>query len=73
MIIKVKAHPNSKKQELRQLIDGSFEIWIYQAPEHGKANEKIAEMLAEFFAVAKSLVVLVSGASAKFKTFEIKK
>lgn len=71
MIIKVKAHPKSKKQELRQLIDGSFEIWVHEPPEDNKANERIRGMLSEFFTVAKSNIVLKSGAASKNKTFEI--
>lgn len=71
MKIRVKAHPKSKKQQLSQLIDGSFEIWVHELPIDNRANEKIASMLAEFFEVPKSLVMLKSGASSKNKVYEI--
>ncbi|MBU6447243.1 DUF167 domain-containing protein [Patescibacteria group bacterium] len=71
MKVRVKAHPKSKKQQLYQLIDGSFEVWVHDLPVDNRANEKIAEMLAEFFKVPKSSVVLKSGASSKNKIYEI--
>ena len=46
---------------------------VKEAPEDGKANNKIAELLAQHFRVSKSKVKLLRGASGKLKLFEIVK
>ncbi len=71
MIIKVKAHPKSKKNLLKKLDQKNLEVWLNEPPVNNKANAKITEMLASYFNVAKSLVVLKSGQTTKLKTFEI--
>jgi len=71
MIIKVKAKPKSKVEYVKE--DGLYEVAGMVAPEDGKANNKIAELLAQHFRVSKSKVKLLRGASGKLKLFEIVK
>ncbi|HIC09134.1 MAG TPA: DUF167 domain-containing protein, partial [Aquificales bacterium] len=44
---------------------------VNQPPEKGRANERIAELLAEYFDIPKSRVRLVRGETSKEKVFEI--
>ena len=81
--ILVKAKPNAKIQKVElirepvSLFDGSekgidlYKVSIKAQAIDGKANRAIIKALAEHFAVAPSCVVLVSGATAKQKMFEI--
>ncbi len=71
MKITVKAHPRSKRSEIKKLAENNYEVWFNVAPVQGKANEKIVEMLAGYFEIAKRRVVLLSGEKGKIKTFKI--
>ncbi len=52
--------------------DEHFIVSVNVIPEKGKANVRIATLLAQYFHVASSRVVLLSGGSGKKKVFEIK-
>ena len=71
MLIKVKAKPKSKKEGVKKLADLLFEVRVNAPPEKGRANERIRELLAEYFNVPKSKVRLVRGETSKEKVFEI--
>ena len=72
MKIKVKAKPNAKKNEVTKLDNNYYEVKVTVPPEKGKANEKIRELLADYFLVPKSKISLISGETYKEKIFEIK-
>jgi uncharacterized protein (TIGR00251 family) len=71
MRIKVKVIPRASRNAIEKLREGSFKVWVTVAPEKGKANEKVIELLALEFEVSKSKVVLVSGPASGQKVFEI--
>ncbi|MFN4320259.1 MAG: DUF167 domain-containing protein [Aquificaceae bacterium] len=71
MIIKVKAKPRSKTEYVKKMEEGFYEVAVREAPEDGKANDKIIELLAQHFGVSKSKLKLLRGASGKLKLFEI--
>ncbi len=71
MKITVKAHPRSKKNEVKKLSESEYELWFNVPPVEGRANEKIIEMLAKHFDIGKRRVVLLSGEKGKIKTFKI--
>ncbi len=71
MLVKVKAKPRSKKEGVKKLAENYFEVRVKQPPEKGRANERIAELLAEYFDIPKSRVRLVRGETSKEKVFEI--
>jgi len=71
MLIKVKAKPRSKKEGVKEISKNYFEVRVNQPPEKGRANERIVELLAEYFDIPKSKVRLVKGETSKEKVFEI--
>ena len=52
MIIKVKVHPGSTREEVRKINDGEFEIWILEKAIGGKANFSLIKILAKEFGVS---------------------
>jgi len=72
MILKVKAHPKSKKRMLKKISNTEVEVWVHEPPVEGKANRAIIELLSEELEVSKSLISIKSGSASKQKTFEIK-
>lgn len=71
MKISVTVKTNSKVESIEKLEDGSFLIRVRVPPVEGRANERIIEMLAEYFKLSKSSIELVSGFKGKKKVFEI--
>ena len=63
--------PNSKPAEGVELVDDIYEIRVKAPAIEGKANKRAIEVLAKHFGVAKSHVKLVSGATSRYKVFEI--
>lgn len=70
MMIQIKAHPKSKKRQVKKIGDNAYEIWVGEAPDKGKANEAILRALAEELGVAFSRLRLISGPSSKIKRVE---
>ena len=68
-IIKVKVSAGAKTEKVEETGPGVFKIRVSAPPERGKANDRVAELLAEYFKVSKSRVFLVSGATNREKVF----
>ncbi|MFA5009934.1 MAG: DUF167 domain-containing protein [Patescibacteria group bacterium] len=71
MRIKVKVITRASRNAIEKLREGSFKVWVTVAPEKGKANQAVIELLALEFEVPRSLVRLTSGATSSEKVFEI--
>ena len=71
MKISVQVKPNSKKEIVEKLEDGSYLVRVNAPPVDGKANEKVIELLAKFFKIRKSAIELISGHRGKKKIFQI--
>ncbi|MBI4094858.1 MAG: DUF167 domain-containing protein [Candidatus Liptonbacteria bacterium] len=71
MKIFVKAKPSAKVAGVQKIDDLNYIVAVTDPPKDGKANIAITKALAEYFAVPLSRVRLISGFSARQKTFEI--
>ena len=72
--MKISAHlkPNSRhREEVITNNDGSLMIYTKAPAIEGRANLAAAKLLAKHLGVAPSKVKLLSGASSKYKIFEI--
>ena len=77
MKISVKVIPNAKQNEI---VDDAFDLLgarilkvkVNQPPEDGRANKAVIEILADYFKVKKSAVVIVTGETSRNKIIEIK-
>ncbi len=72
MILTIHVKPKSKKESLVWLDEDTIKMNVSAAPEKGRANERVIELLSEEFNVAKSHIRLIRGATARIKQFEIK-
>ena len=72
MIVKVLVKPGSKKGPLVDAIS-SDEIVVYlrEKPHDGEANEALVKMLADYYDVAKSCVVIKRGQKSHQKLVEV--
>ena len=71
MRIYVHALPRSSKNEVIKISEGEYKVKLTAAPVDGQANEMLVAILAKHFKVAKSLVNIVGGKTAKIKIVDI--
>jgi uncharacterized protein len=70
MFISVKVKPNCKKAEVVRA-DDSLEVSVDAPARGGDANDRLIEILALYFHVAKSCVVIKRGLRSRIKNVEI--
>ena len=68
-VLPVRAHAGAKRNAVVGAHSGMLRVAVTAAPEKGKANKAIAEVLSKAFGVPKASVVLLSGATASRKKF----
>ncbi len=71
MTIEVKVKTKSSHEGVKDLGNGKFEVRVKEVPENGKANEKVIELLSEYFKVPKSSVRIKYGQTSKNKVIVI--
>lgn len=71
--VTVRVKPRSKKGPLVQTsLTGELLVYVREPSVEGKANKAVTELLAKYFEVPKSHVLIISGHKSKLKRFEIK-
>ena len=71
MRISVKVKPNARKNEVQQLEGNQYQVFVNASPIDGKANEKLIEVLSEYFDKPKRNINIVSGFTSKTKIVDI--
>lgn len=71
VIIPVRAQPGAKKNAVTGVHAGQLKVAVTQAPEKGKANQALIEVLAEALQVPRSRISLISGATSGQKKFRV--
>ena len=77
MKLLIKVIPNAKQNAVVEdfvdlLGQRILKIKTTQPPEDGKANKAVIEILAQYFAVKKNSIKLISGATSRNKVFWVK-
>lgn len=63
--------PQCPANQVTLLSDGVYRLLTTATPEHGKANQAVIKLLADFLKIAPSRLTLVFGKTAKEKIVEI--
>ena len=71
-ILPVRAHPGARRNEIRGEQDGALKVSVTQAPEKGKANKAIVELLSKSLSLRKSQFAILSGETCSQKRFLIR-
>jgi hypothetical protein len=70
--INVKISPKSARSEVvGTLADGTLRVKVAAAPEKGKANEELCNVMAKHFGVPRSSVTILAGATSQRKRIRI--
>ena len=70
MYLKIKAHPNSKKDTVIRRAEDSFEVFVRAKPIEGQATDAILELLSEYLKIPRSKLRLVRGGMTHNKIVE---
>ena len=70
-LLKVRVRAGARVRSLEEAPDGTITIKTPVAPEKGKANRDVLDMLSSYLRVPKSCIILVRGETAARKTFKI--
>ena len=60
------------KQEKVEKTDNGYLVYVKEPPIENRANEAIVKLLAEYFNVSKSQVIILKGLTSKHKIVEIR-
>jgi uncharacterized protein (TIGR00251 family) len=71
-ILPVRAHPGARRNEIRGEQDGMLKVSVTQAPEKGKANKAVIELLGKKLGLKKSRIELLSGETSHQKRFLVR-
>ncbi len=70
-VLPVRAQPGAKRNEIRGEHGGMLRVAVTQAPEKGKANRALIELLAKALGLRKAQIELVSGETSAQKRFVV--
>jgi uncharacterized protein len=71
-ILPVRAHPGARRNEIRGVQDGMLKVSVTQAPEKGKANKAVIDLLSKKLGLKKSQIELLSGETSHQKRFLVR-
>jgi uncharacterized protein (TIGR00251 family) len=71
MEIRIKVITGARKESILQSKDGRLLVSVKAPREEGKANDRVRELVAEYFSVAPSEVQLIRGKTQSGKTLKI--
>jgi uncharacterized protein (TIGR00251 family) len=69
--ITVRVKPNARKNEVKQIDASNFVVSVSVPPVEGKANEKVIELLSEYFGKPKRSINILHGMTGKTKIIDI--
>ncbi len=72
MLIRVKVHPQAKRERIEQLDENAFEIWVREKPLEGKATDAVRRVLSQELGLSQQMIRLVRGANSRNKWFEVR-
>jgi len=72
VIFSVKVVPRSSKTSIAGILGGMLKVKLAAAPEKGKANKAVAELLAKKLGLKKSQIELVAGETSHQKRFLVR-
>ena len=72
VVIDVKVTPRARVSEVVEAMpNGALKIKVTAAPERGKANDEVCRLLADFFHVPVSNVIVLLGKSSQQKRMQV--
>lgn len=70
-ILVVRVQPRSSRQELIRLSDTEFRARLFSAPEKGRANQELLELLSDSLRLPRQRLRIIRGQTSRVKWVEI--
>ena len=71
VLLHVRVQPKARANAIRGWLGEALRVSVTAAPEDGKANRAVIELLADTLAVPRSSITLVRGAASRDKWFSL--
>lgn len=71
MLVQVTVKPGSRKGPLVEAVPDGLVVYLHEKAHDGEANDGLVKLLAEHYDVAKSCVLIKTGAKSRKKVVEI--
>ena len=71
MRLYIRVVPRASQNSVEQINEHEYRIRLTASPVKGQANERLIEVLSKHFHIAKSLITIVGGKSARTKIVDI--
>lgn len=71
MRISVRVKTNARQNEVRQLDETNYLVSVTAPPVDGQANERMIEVLSDFFKKPKRCFIIIRGGTSKNKIVEV--
>jgi len=69
--IKIKVIPKSSQNKIGERVGDYIKVYVTDAPEKGKANKSVIEIISNWLGVSKSRIKIVRGQYSQIKILEI--
>lgn len=69
--LSVVVKPQSRKERISKLSEREYDMHVHAPARDGRANRAVINLLAQYFAVPKSAIKILSGESSRKKLIEI--
>ena len=69
IVLRVSVHPGAGRTSVKGRHGDALKVSVAAPPDKGRANQAVAELLADEFGLAKSAVSIVSGETSRSKRF----
>ncbi|HVZ11369.1 MAG TPA: DUF167 domain-containing protein [Candidatus Paceibacterota bacterium] len=70
-IVTVKVSAGARTEAVKEIAPLTLRIRVQAPPEKGKANDRVAQLIADYYHISISRIFLVSGATSREKRFLI--
>lgn len=71
LLLELRVQAGSRRQGVSRGSDGTLRVSVHAAPERGKANRAVLELLAETLGVKRQQLEIVVGVTSKRKSIQI--
>ncbi len=71
MLIKVRVHPDSKKNAVKKKAADHYELWVKAPAERGLANEAVLALMGETLQIPAKRIRLIKGGKSPSKIIEV--
>ena len=72
MKLYLKVKPKARENRVARIDEGHYKVWVKAAPEKGRANEAVIEVLSEYLDLPKSRLNVLSGQTSSQKIIEVR-